>query len=408
MRLTDIVIKNLPPPQSGQKSYAADTVTGLQLRVSHGGTKSFCLLLGDSRQRVTIGRYPIIGLAEARVEARRILAERTLGKRQNPRVTFLAALETFLSTHVAEKNRKSTAGETTRILRKQFVALHRKQLADITTDEVMRIAEKMLSTGHPSAANHAFTAARAFFRWCVRRRYIPHSPLEGLSRPAEAQPRERTLTDGEIRAVWNAAGNDRTYGAIVKLLILTGQRRGEIASLKGEWCPRPPSKAGAGTPNQAEAAICLPATITKNKRSHTFPIGAVACELLNGLPRTGYLFRARGSDPENPKPLNGWNKRKAGLDRSIAVTSGSEDEPIPIPPWTLHDLRRTYATNLQRLGVKLEVIEALLNHVSGTRSGIVGVYQRHTYEAEMRAAVETFEAWFRHTILAGGGLSKEE
>jgi integrase len=105
---------------------------------------------------------------------------------------------------------------------------------------------------------------------------------------------------------------------------------------------------------------------------------------------------------------NGWSKAKVGLDRTIAISRGGEGDPRPLPPWTLHDLRRTYATNLQRLGVKLEVIEALLNHVSGTRAGIVGVYQRHAYEGEMREAVETFEVWFQRTILAGGGLSKEE
>jgi integrase len=106
------------------------------------------------------------------------------------------------------------------------------------------------------------------------------------------------------------------------------------------------------------------------------------------------MFPARGLGPTNPKPFNGWNKRKGLLDKRVG-----DILPFPAEPWTLHDLRRTYATNLQRLGVKLEVIEALLNHVSGTRAGIVGVYQRHAYEAEMREAVEKFEEWLHRTFL---------
>ena len=192
--------------------------------------------------------------------------------------------------------------------------------------------------------------------------------------------------------MWNAADQlGGAFCAIVKLLILTGQRRGEIGGLRTEYI--------------RGNTICLPSELTKNKRTHTFPVGKMARSILSTLPITGLLFPARG---HAGSPFNGWSKAKAALNTKIAISRGSEGDPRPLPPWTLHDIRRTYATNLQRLSVKLEVIEALLNHVSGTRSGIVGVYQRHAYEAEMRAAVETFEDWFRRIILAGAGTSREE
>jgi integrase len=426
VRLTEITVRNLPSPASGQKLYRDDSPKGFGVRVSQGGTKTFVLVAGRDRQFISIGRFPVIGLGEARNEAKRLLAERTLGKHQNPRATFLVALETYLSVHVGEKNKPGTATETTRILRKQFAALHPKQLADITTADVMRITDRMLTSGHPSAANHAFTAARAFFRWCVRRRYIPHSPLEGLERPASTTSRERVLSDLELRAVWRAA--DATlgsFGIIVKLLILTGQRRNEIGSLRAEWvtgvteAQTIPSYTHSGNncdvaqlvehpavnrmvagSSPAVAAICLPANITKNKRSHTFPVGHFASTILSSVVQAtegSILFAARGS---TTRCFNGWSKAKAQLDKLTLVHWNKEHPNSSLAPWTLHDLRRTYATNLQRLGIRLEVIEALLNHVSGTRAGIVGVYNRHRYEAEMHDAVTQFDEWFARVILA--------
>jgi integrase len=147
-----------------------------------------------------------------------------------------------------------------------------------------------------------------------------------------------------------------------------------------------------------QATICIPSTHTKNKRSHTFPIGSMCLSLLTQCSTkdtTSYLFPARGSK-NSPKPFNGWSKAKAQLDKKVG-----DKLSLPLQPWTLHDLRRTFATNLQRLSIKLEVIEALLNHVSGTRAGITGVYQRHRYEAEMREAANSYEAWFTKNIIGG-------
>jgi integrase len=177
--------------------------------------------------------------------------------------------------------------------------------------------------------------------------------------------RDRVLSDAELTQVIAAATKAGAYGQLVRLLIYTGQRRGEIAALDASWI------------NRRETTVSLPRRLTKNKRDHTFPYGEAVADILAELPKAGLLFPARGKDD---RPFSGFSKAKTAL-----------DEVCTIEPWTLHDLRRTFATGLQRLGVRLEVTEALLNHVSGTRRGIVGVYQRHGYQDEMRAAMLLWE-----------------
>lgn len=156
----------------------------------------------------------------------------------------------------------------------------------------------------------------------------------------------------------------------MKLLILTGQRRGETAALEAEWI-------GTDT-------ITLPKGVTKNGREHTFPIGPMTASLLAGRSTSGGLFLARWRENK----FSGWSTSKAVLDKLCGVSS-----------WTLHDLRRTFATNLAALGTPIHVTERLLNHVSGTQSGIVAVYQRHSYMPEMRKAIEVWESHLRVLVV---------
>jgi len=163
-----------------------------------------------------------------------------------------------------------------------------------------------------------------------------------------------------------ARSEELTFHSIVQLLIYTGQRRNEIASLRAEWI------------DFENRTITLPPLITKNKRQHTFPFGKMAEAVLKKGAKTGLLFPARGKDG----PFNGWSKVKPAFERNCEIE-----------PWVLHDLRRTFATNLAALGVPIHVTEKLLNHVSGTTGGIVAVYQRHAYLDEMRLAID---AWEKH------------
>lgn len=369
MQLTDIVVRNLTPEHK-QRTYYDDNPRGFGLRVGPGGSKTFVVVCGAARERITIGRYPIITLAQARAEAKRLLAERTLGAKRPTHVRFETAVAEFGTQHCDRKNRASTAKETKRVLSKHFLPpFRRKYLEEITDAEIGRIIEGLSDT--PAGANHAFTAARTFFRWVAKppRRYVPYSPMAGMSLPFTPVKRKRVLTDREIAAVWRSAeARTDDYGLIVRLLILTGQRRGEVASLHTAYIDGD--------------LVTLPQELAKNHHEHTYPLGKLAQNLLPA--REGLLFpaRARGT------PLNHWSECKEEFDAQCQIA-----------PWQLRDLRRTFATKLAGLRVPPHIIERLLNHKLGTLqaggelSAVAEVYNRHLYLDEMR---EVVAIWERH------------
>jgi hypothetical protein len=218
MRLTDIVVRNLTPPERGQTVHRDDTLKGFCLRVSQGGTKTFVLVHGSDRRFTTLGRYPTITLAQARAEAGRILAEQTLGQHRQRRVAFEAAFERFIATHLKQKNKPSTAKNTEGLIRNHFPRLKRKHLDEIRTDDITDVTDRLLAKGKTGSANHAFTAIKTFLRWCVRRRHIPHSPIEGLELPARPSSRDRVLTDRELRQILLVARELGQFGSFVRLL----------------------------------------------------------------------------------------------------------------------------------------------------------------------------------------------
>jgi Arm DNA-binding domain/Phage integrase, N-terminal SAM-like domain len=196
-KLTDLSIHALKPPEKGH-TVAWDTViTGFGVRVSQGGTKSFFLMHGRQRQRYQIGRVGIITLQDARAAAKKFLAEKTLGKRDNPTIRFEEALALFLETQ-AERLKTSTKRDYTRILHSHFEKpLRGKPLTEIQTHHITAIIDKLHKT--PTEANYTFSVARRFFRWAVSRRYISHSPLEGLGLPTRTASRDRVLSLNEIK-----------------------------------------------------------------------------------------------------------------------------------------------------------------------------------------------------------------
>ena len=369
MRLTDISIRALPVPPKGQRTYYDDILSCFGCRVSQGGTRSFVLMHGSDRQVITIGRYPVITLSDARKEARRILAERTLGKHRAKSISFDAARMLFLA-GCEQKNRARTVADYRRLLKRHF-AFGRKQLSDIITEDITRRLDRLSNT--PSEQNHALVAIKIFFRWALRRRYIEHNPCEGLLQ-SHAVPRERVLADKELAAVYRAA-DGYPFGAIVRLLVLTGQRRSEIGSLKWDWI------------DTNARTITLPSSITKNKRAHTFPYGEIVAGILDTIPRQeDYLFPA-SREHVRGKPtaaFNGYPKAKAALDAKSGVSN-----------WTLHDLRRTFSTIHAAIGTPPHITERLLNHASGVLSGVAAIYNRHAYMDEMRAAIAKYEGHLR-------------
>ena len=279
VRLTDLAIRSIKPPDTGQMTYTDKNLKGFGVRVSQGGSMTFLVVLGANRRKITIGRYPIIKLSDARTEAKRIIAEHTLGKNRPRSVTFEHARNSFLDA-CRQKNRPRTVKDYERLLSRHF-RFSRVHLADITTDEINSRVARLKDT--PSEQNHAFVAIRVFLRWCVRNHYLDRSPLEAQQLPARTRSRERVLNADELGAVYRKAlAYPFPYGSIVSLLILTGQRRGEIGALQWSWIK--------------EDTITLPGSITKNKRTHTFPLGSLAKSIVEAIPETGpYLFPAARS-----------------------------------------------------------------------------------------------------------------
>ena len=200
------------------------------------------------------------------------------------------------------------------------------------------------------------------------------NPVTALPKPGDETRRDRVLNDAELIAVWNAAEKiGYPYGQATQLLILTGARRQEIAALR--WS------------EFRDAAIHLSGARTKNTLPHLIPLSSFACSILDSFPRKGdFVFSLTGKFP-----VRNWSRAKADLDDFAGITE----------PFVIHDIRRSVATGLQKLKVPLEVTEAVLGHVSGSRAGIVGIYQKHDYAPEKRAALE---AWGAHVMgLVEGG-----
>jgi integrase len=362
MSLTDLQIKRMKAPDKGQQTYFDDAVRGFGVRVSQGGSKTFVVLLGKARKRRTIGRYPDISLSEARAMAKRAQADFLLDgeviAETKPTISFSNARDRFLA-DCDVRTKPRTAAEYRRLLYSHFS--FDKSVDTISRTSITDAIEAIRNT--PSEQKHAFVAIRTMMNWCRKRGIIEASPVPALSFTSE--PRSRVLSDDELRAVWRRAeGYGYPYGRIIQLLVLTGQRRGEIAGLRCSWIEGD--------------VIVFPPGFTKNKREHVVPLGAHAMQIVAGLPESSdLLFPARGAED---RPFNGWSKSKLAFDNGIEV-----------PDYTLHDLRRTFSSTMARLATPIHVTEKLLNHVSGTISGVAAIYNRHSYLGEMRQAIAAYD-----------------
>jgi integrase len=365
---TDLAIRALKPSKRRVDYWDLKT-PAFGIRVGQH-TKTFIAKVRNSR--VTIGAYPDVSLADARRKAFGAKSEEA--PMEASKVTFKFAYEKFKEAHCSRKKAR-TQHDYKRILEKHFLPeLAATRLPKITSGRLAQITDKLLPT--PSEHAHALAVARTFFRWCTQppHRYIANSPLEGL-RLTIAKSRKRVLTDAELVKVWNAAAvQSYPHGTVVQLLILNGQRRGEVAALRDTWI------------DATELTITLPDHITKNGLQHTFPVGTMAADILEGIPRREkceLLFPTRWADD---RPMSGWSKYKAEMTDEVSR-------------WTLHDIRRTFGTKLAELKVAPHVVERLLNHkfgsitnhTDGMVSAVALVYNRYQYLPEMREAIVLWE-----------------
>jgi integrase len=417
MKLTERKIEKLVT-QPGRKDRLVfdDEQRGLAVRVtSTGGQTYLCqYTLHGHKWRVPLGACAAVALARARQAAAAIMgdvargrnpaserkeavaAERT--KRARNRLTLRVLIEDWNRLHLAGR-RPSYAGEAVRALHQAFAGHLDDAAEDLDRAAVVRALDAITrrrerkDDGIKGATMTGRTAAygRAAFGWAVKRGTLRLNPFADLPIRKSIAKRERVLIDAELADVWRAAGEvSAPYGTIVRLLILTGQRRGEVAGMT--WTEL----------SDDLTTWTLPGERTKNGVIHAVPLSGAVQGLLKALvPDDG--AKRRSEELVLPgianTPFAGWSKAKRALDKTIEeareAAGGSGHAPPSLPPWNVHDLRRTVATGLQRLGVRLEVTEAVLNHISGSRGGIAGVYQRHDWAAEKRVALD---AWAAHVV----------
>jgi integrase len=292
-------------------------------------------------------------LKDAREKAAEILRGVAEGRspKQAQRGTVADAVEQFLDRH-GKNYRPKSLYYADRWLRQHAVKKWGdRNLGDVTRADVRALLDPIAA---PMLANRVHATTRKFFNWCVENDLIANSPFAGVKRPHKEVARDRVLTDDELKVVWRAA-EGHELGSIVQLLILTGQRRAEVGNM--EWSELD-LDAGLWT---------LPRERAKNGRRHEIPLSRQAVAILRRTPRTDALVFGPTA------PFFALQRFKDGVE---------------VEGWTLHDLRRTCASGLARLGTPLVVIEKILNHVSGSLAGIVSVYQRHEYAAEKRAALQ--------------------
>lgn len=358
VHFTDISIRSFKPG-----SYWDDATPGFGVRVGRRA-KTWTVMRGLQRERITIGRYPDVPLTEARKEAKRLLSTAPVVEPASLR--FAQAKVLFLEENYRECSFRAK-DEATRLLTKHFKPLDQKMLPDITDADIKRQLDKLAGT--PSEQLHAYRVARCFLRWCTKppRRYLRHSPMEGYEPPSKDRKRARILSDQELRAVWQAA--EGSPHNVVRLLILWGTRQGETAAIEREWA--------------TGGVLTIPGSHTKNGRDHSIPLLPLACTVLTSLADQGpHYFPSRWGDSHLSD--GAWSKIK----REIQVKSGTKN-------WQLRDLRRTFRSNMARLKVPRDLAEVLINHAPPILDEI---YDRYDRVEEKRDALSRYEQWLQSML----------
>jgi integrase len=378
MRLT---IKNVEAmrPDTDRREVSDGHMPGLYLVIQPSGARSWAVRYrhhGQSRKH-TLGSYPAIGLKAARELGAKALRAVAEGRDPGREKTLARATEPdsvddvtarFLELHCRRLTRPKTARETERLLRSHVLSRWRgRPISSITRRDVLAVLDRIVEAGTPIEANRVLAAVRKLFNWAISRDIIASSPCVGVQRPAKEISRDRVLSDDEARALWTACDDVRApRDALIKLLLLTGQRRREVTGMR--W-----SEIDVETKTWT-----LPPERTKNGQRHEVPLSPQALALITARPRivgADLVFTTNGTSP-----TGGMSRVKRTLDASMKPTT----------PWRLHDLRRTVASGMAKLGINLAVIEKVLNHTGGTFAGVAGVYQRYTFADEKRKALD---AW---------------
>lgn len=383
MKLTKATVERLElAPGKSEAIFFDEALSGFGLRIRAGGKRTWIVQyrLGSKQRRVTLGPLGALDADEARKRAKEALAkvhlggdpqlEKAEGKAQAA-VTFASVVEQYLSRHASKKLKPRTLEGVTRYLRRHWGVLAKVPVAKVTRAAVSARLGEIIDESGEYAANRARAAISRLYTWAIEEGLVDANPVVGTRKPSREVSRDRVLTEDELAGVWRHAGAG-DHGAILRLLILTGQRREEVGAMR--W-----------SEIDLEGAVWrIGAERTKNGRAHEVPLSAETVGVLRGVTRREGRELVFGSRAGG---FSGWSKAKAALDVRIAGELGQFLEP-----WRLHDVRRTMATEMASLGVLPHVVEAVLNHISGHKAGVAGVYNRSTYAAETRDALDRWGA----------------
>lgn len=386
-----------------------DELRGFGVKVTPAGSVSYVYQFRLGGREARTRRYTIGAhgspwtAASARAEAERLAklvgqgidpsAADAKRRRESVDLAFPVYAERFITEYLSAEWKGGFDLASGMLRREAVPAFRRKALPDITKSDVSVLMGHLAD--RPAARRNLFAILRRLFKWAVNNGDLGVSPMRDMDAPPAPGSRDRVLSDEEVACAWLAADTiGYPFGSMVKLLLLTGQRREEVSAL--EWAEL----------DQGARLWTLPSERAKNRVVHDVPLSDSAVAVLDAIakrkprsdgkwPRRGYVFTSDGE-----QPVRGYSYAKQRMDKEfarVAAARAAERGELALAPdtvrWVFHDLRRTLATGLQRLGIRFEVTEAVLNHLSGAKSGVAGVYQRHDWKDEKRAALD---AWAAH------------
>jgi integrase len=382
MRLTDRSISSLKPALPAGKDecifFDSDTA-GFGLRVRKSGSRSWVFQYwhGGKARRMTLGPWPKVTAAQARAMVGPLAAEVALGRdpgeakfeSRAAKMTFGTVAERYLAAKSKHLRPRSLV-EVTRHLKVNAEPLHSISIEALHRRDVADLLTTLATSKGAVQANRTRASISAMMNWATKQGLAEANPAAFTSKEKETS-RSRVLTESELAEIWRAlpAGD---YGAIVRLLILTAQRREEIAGLRWREI------------DMKRGTITLPPARVKNAREHCIPMSEPVKAIIAAIPKTDrdFVFGIREGG------FCGWTKSKERLDAKLPK----------LEHWTLHDIRRTVATGMAEIGVAPHIIEATLNHASGHKAGVAGIYNRSTYEPEKREALDKWARYIKRTV----------
>jgi integrase len=396
MKITSKTIARLTLPEGKADAiFFDDDMSGFGFRLRRSGDRVrrsyVCQYRSKGRtRRVLIGPAETLRAEQARAQAKKILAQVHLGhdpqgEKAAARLKAARTLRSVADDYLAVKQAslRPASFRVTKLYltgRAYFTPLHAIAIGEITRADVAARISAISRKSGTVTASRARSALNTMFAWAMGEGLCESNPVIGTNKPTDSTPRERVLSDAEIAAIWTEVGDD-DYGQIVRLLLLTGARRGEIGGLR--WSEI----------DLERGLWSLPKERAKNKRALVLPLPQMALDIITAVPeRVGrdHLFGARAASG-----FTHWGFSKSELDKRLAGK---------VAEWKTHDLRRTCATGMADIGVQPHIIEQVLNHQSGHKAGIAGIYNRSSYDREVKAALAL---WAEHLrVIVEGGERK--